>query len=92
MKLVRFVVSDHFTKLKYFFNNTEVMNKPDYIYNMHQKGCRLTIHHHQKILALEDTKRVNLITAEHAENVTVLSCANALRKPFHPGFSSKESS
>jgi hypothetical protein len=41
------------------------MNKPELIYNMDEKGCRLTIYicHHQTALA----KRTHLLATEHAE-------------------------
>ncbi|VVC96867.1 unnamed protein product [Leptidea sinapis] len=41
---------------------------------MDEKGCRLTLHHQQKVFAANRTKRVHLISQEHAENVTVAIC------------------
>ncbi|KAG5874075.1 hypothetical protein JTB14_033424 [Gonioctena quinquepunctata] len=41
-------------------------DKPQSIYNMDEKGCRLTIHHQQTVLALEGSKRVHLVAPKHA--------------------------
>jgi hypothetical protein len=78
MKLNRLIVNDHFTKLKNVMKDTEVMNKPELIYNMDENDYRFTIHHHQTVLARKCEKRVRLIAAEHSENVTIASCANVL--------------
>lgn len=51
---------------------------------MDEKGCRLTIHHQQTVLALKGSKRVHLIAPEHAENVTVVGCGNALGNSIPP--------
>ena len=44
---------------------------------MNEKGCRLTLHHQQQVLAQKGSKRVHLVDAERAENVTLVVCANA---------------
>ncbi|XP_050305584.1 uncharacterized protein LOC126742823 [Anthonomus grandis grandis] len=51
---------------------------------MDEKGCRLTLHHQQLVLAQKGAKRVHLVAREHAENVTVVACANALGHVIPP--------
>jgi hypothetical protein len=84
MKLNRFIVKYHFTKLKDVMNDIEVMSKPERIYNMDDKGCRLTIHHQQTVLARKGAKIVNLIAPEHGENFTTVSCDNASGQTIPP--------
>lgn len=43
-KLNRAVVSDYFEKLQTVLTNLDVQNKPQFIYNMDEKGCRLALH------------------------------------------------
>ncbi|KAF2902342.1 hypothetical protein ILUMI_03843 [Ignelater luminosus] len=57
---------------------TGLRNKAAKIYNMNEKGCRLTLQHQQKVLAAKGAKRVHLIAQEHVENVTIVACANGL--------------
>lgn len=83
-KLNRFIVADYFTKLENVLVNLELMNKPQQIFNMDEKGCRLTIHHQQKVLSRRGVKRVHMIAQEHAENVTVVACGNALGQAIPP--------
>lgn len=83
-KLNRFIVADHFASLGKVMDQMNLKNKPQLIYNMDEKGCRLTIHHQQTVLALKGTKRVHLIAPEHAENVTVVGCGNALGNSVPP--------
>ncbi|KAJ8948410.1 hypothetical protein NQ318_009921 [Aromia moschata] len=59
-------------KLGEVLDTLDFKNKPERIYNMDEKGCRLTIHHQQSVLALKGTKRLHLVAPEHAENVTVV--------------------
>ncbi|CAH4026755.1 unnamed protein product [Pieris brassicae] len=61
-KLNKTVVTDYFNKLKKIMQDNDVMNKPKRIFNIDEKGCRLT------------TKRVYLAAPDHGENVTVVSC------------------
>ncbi|KAK9687118.1 hypothetical protein QE152_g36692 [Popillia japonica] len=53
------------------------MDKHKRIYNVDEKGCRLTLHHQQKVLAKKAAKRVHLVAPEHGENVSMVACANA---------------
>ncbi|CAH2090771.1 unnamed protein product [Euphydryas editha] len=44
---------------------------------MDEKGCRLTLHHPQRVVAAKGTKRVHFVNQEHGENVTVAMCVSA---------------
>ena len=76
-KLNKFIVTDYFDKLKTVINETDVAGKPQLIYNIDEKGCRLTLHHQQQVLAKKGAKRVHIVAPEHAENVTIVTCGNA---------------
>ncbi|KAI4463255.1 dde superfamily endonuclease [Holotrichia oblita] len=45
---------------------------------MDEKGCRLTLHHQQTVIAKKGNNRV------HLENCTIVACANALGNSIHP--------
>lgn len=49
---------------------------------MDEKGCRLTLHHQQTVIAQKGAKRVHMQGSEHGENVTVVGCANAIGYPI----------
>ncbi|KAJ8931988.1 hypothetical protein NQ314_015034 [Rhamnusium bicolor] len=76
-KLNKFIVNDYFEKLKEVLLELDLMNSPERIYNVDEKGCRLSLHHQQSVLARKGAKRVHLVAPEHGENVTIVSCGNA---------------
>ena len=76
-KLNAHIVKDYFDKLKRVMEEYDLFDKPHLIYNMDEKGCRLTLHHQQQVMAQKGEKRIHLVAPEHAENVTLLVCANA---------------
>lgn len=78
MKLNKFIVGDYFEKLQGVMEENSFFNQPRQIFNMDEKGCRLTLHHQQKVLAGRGSKRVHLVAPEHAENVTIVACASAV--------------
>lgn len=43
-KMNPFIVNDYFEKLKEVYTRLELFDKPSNVYNMDEKGCRLTIH------------------------------------------------
>ena len=55
----------------------QLFDKPHFIFNMDEKGCRLTLHHKQQVMAQRGAKRVHLVAPEHAENVSLVVCASA---------------
>lgn len=83
-KLNPFIVKDYFTKLSSIMDQFDLKNSPHKIFNLDEKGCRLTLHHSQSILAAKGSKRVHLISNEHAENVTVVACISASGQTIPP--------
>lgn len=77
-KLNPMIVQDHFQKLGRVMSDMRVKNAPQFIYNLDEKACRLTLHHANPVLAAKGERRVHLIANEHAENVTVVACVSAL--------------
>ena len=77
-QLNRFIVTDYFTKLDTTLEQLNLLTRPDRIYDMDEKGCRLTLHHQQKVVSAKGRKRVHVVAPEHAENVTIVACANAV--------------
>lgn len=83
-KLNHFIVDDYFKTLNDLLERTGLKYKPGNIYNMDEKGCRLMLHHQQRVLAEKGSKRVHLVGSEHGENVTIVACANALGHVIPP--------
>ncbi|CAH1364933.1 unnamed protein product [Tenebrio molitor] len=83
-KLNRYIVEDHFRKLQTVFEDNEIFGKPEKLFNMDEKGCRLNLHKEPKVLAKKGARRVHIIGNEHGENVTVVSCANAMGASIPP--------
>ena len=76
-KLNRFVVNDYFTEMERVQTELQLFDKPERIFNMDEKGCQLSLHHQQKVLAKKGSKRVHLVAPEHGENVTTVACGTA---------------
>ncbi|KAK9679583.1 hypothetical protein QE152_g39876 [Popillia japonica] len=76
-KLNKFVIKYYFDKLKTVLQELDLMDKPESIFNIDEKGCRLTLHHQQAVLAKKGTKRMHLVAPEHGENVSIVAYANA---------------
>ncbi|KAI4464238.1 hypothetical protein MML48_3g00009674 [Holotrichia oblita] len=76
-KLNKFIIKDYFEKLKTVLQELDLMDEPERIYNVDEKGCRLTLHHQQTVLAKKGAKLVHLVAPEHGENVSIVACANA---------------
>ncbi|XP_013200639.2 uncharacterized protein LOC106143167 [Amyelois transitella] len=83
-KLNKVVVADYFAKLKKTMEENDVLNKPERIFNVDEKGCQLNLHKAPQVLAERGTKRVHLVAPEHGENVTVVSCGSALGHAIPP--------
>ena len=60
-KLNPHIVKDYFDKLKAVMEEYELFDKPHCIFNMDEKGCRLTLHHQQQVMAQRGAKRVHLV-------------------------------
>lgn len=76
-KLNKFIVGDYFMKLRQVLTDLDIMDKPERVYNVDEKGCRLSLHHQQTVLAKKGCKRVHLVAPEHGQNVTVVACGSA---------------
>lgn len=60
----------------------DVMDKPERIYNMMKKAAGYI--QQQKVLAKKDARRVHIVGNEHDENITIVSCGNALGAAILP--------
>ncbi|KAJ4439773.1 hypothetical protein ANN_07901 [Periplaneta americana] len=84
MKLNRVIVKDYFDKLEAIMVEHGFMGKPENIYKIDEKECRLTLHHTQEVFATKETKRLHLIAPEHGENVTIVTCCNVVGQAIPP--------
>lgn len=83
-KLNKSIVTKHFETVKKIYDELDITNHPERLYNTDEKGCRLTLHHQQQILAAKGSKRVHFVAQEHAENVTIAMCVNATGNSVPP--------
>ncbi|KAJ2949421.1 hypothetical protein O0L34_g15337 [Tuta absoluta] len=83
-KMNKVVVGDYFNKLRKVLEDNGLLNSPERIFNIDEKGCQLNLHKTPQVLAERGTKRVHMVGHEHAENVTVVSCGNALGQAIPP--------
>lgn len=83
-KLNKFIVNDHFAKLRDLYAELDLHDKPHLIYNLDEKGCQLKLHKAPEVLAQKGVRNVHLIAEEHAENVTIVACGNALGNVIPP--------
>lgn len=74
----------NFETIKKMYNELDISNYSERLYNMDGKDCRLTLHHQQRVLAAKGTKRVHFIAEEHTENVTIAACVNAVGIAISP--------
>jgi hypothetical protein len=64
-KLNQFIVKDYFDKLKELLMRLDIMDKPEWIYNVDEKGCRLCLNIEPKVQGQEGAKRVHSVAHEH---------------------------
>lgn len=83
-KLNKPIVAAHFREVQKLYEELDLLDHPEKIYNMDEKGCRLTLHRQPTVIAQKGAKRVHLQASEHGENVTVVGCANALGNAVPP--------
>ena len=83
-KLNKYIVNDYFQKLSDIYQEMDIHQNPQNLFNMDEKGCRLTIHHQQQVIGQKGTKRIHMVAHEHAENVTIAGCCNALGNTIPP--------
>ena len=60
-KFNRFIVSDYFNKFEATLEELNLLTRPDIIYNMDEKGFRLTLHHEQKVVTAKGRKHQNTL-------------------------------
>lgn len=77
------IVNQHFNEYKKIYEEL-IRESPGRLYNMDEKGCRLTIHNQPVVLAEKGAKNVPLVAPEHAENVTIAMCVNAVGTAIPP--------
>ena len=53
-KLNKFIVNDHFEKLKKLVTENNLLKFPEKIFNMDEKGCRLQLHKDPEVFGKED--------------------------------------
>lgn len=83
-KLNKFIVNDHFEKLRNLYEELDLHNNPQLVYNLDEKGCQLKLHKSPEVLAEKGVRNVHMISEEHAENVTIVACGNALGNVVPP--------
>ncbi|KAJ8896215.1 hypothetical protein PR048_001558 [Dryococelus australis] len=77
MILNRFIVTDHTDKLKKTPLDNNLMDLPEKIYNVDEKGCRLQLHKEPTVFAKKGVKRVHHVAKEHGVSISVVACGNA---------------
>uniref|UniRef100_A0A2A4K7W9 HTH CENPB-type domain-containing protein n=2 Tax=Heliothis virescens TaxID=7102 RepID=A0A2A4K7W9_HELVI len=77
-KLNKPIVQQHFQSIRKLYDELDILRHPERLYNMDEKGCRITVHKQHTVLAEKGSRRVHLIAPEHAENVTIAMCVNAI--------------
>lgn len=83
-KLNKSIVQQHFQEVKKLYDELDIPSHPERLYNIDEKGCRLTIHNQQKVLAEKGNRRVHMVAQEHAENVTIAACVSAAGNVIPP--------
>jgi hypothetical protein len=71
-------------KLREVMLDLHMMQKPQLIFNIDEKGCRLSLHKTQMAPAQTDSKRTHLVGPAHGENVTIVSCGKVLGQVTPP--------
>lgn len=77
-KMNKPIVKHHFEEVKKLYEELDIIAHPERLYNMDEKGCRITVHKQTVVLAEKGNTRVHLVAPEHAENVTIAMCVNAV--------------
>lgn len=83
-KLNKPIVEDHLKKVRELYDELSIDQHPERVYNVDEKGCRLTVHKQQQVLAEKGSRRVHLIAQEHTESVTITACLNATGNAIPP--------
>ncbi|RVE42658.1 hypothetical protein evm_012687 [Chilo suppressalis] len=68
------IVKHNFEELKKLYEALDIIAHPERLYNMHEKGCRIAFHKQNVVLA----EKEKVVAPEHADNVTIAMCINAV--------------
>ncbi|CAH2016609.1 unnamed protein product [Acanthoscelides obtectus] len=68
-KLNKVIVDDHFAKIIKLYDQLDLKNHPERIYNIDEKGCRLTVYHQQTVLAQKGAKGGKRLHPELNDNL-----------------------
>lgn len=63
-KLNKAIVSKHFQKVEKLYKEQELHYHSERIYNMDEKGCRLSVHNQQIVVAPEGARKVHTHACE----------------------------
>ncbi|KAJ8896305.1 hypothetical protein PR048_001649 [Dryococelus australis] len=77
-KLNCYIVKDYFAKLRDVMLEWDVADKSNLIYNVGEKGCKLTLHRQQQVFARKGVKR------PRSMQVIVLTCGNVMGQFVSP--------
>ncbi|KAG5883365.1 hypothetical protein JTB14_000030 [Gonioctena quinquepunctata] len=80
----RYTIDNYLKKLKDVMTEIGIIDKPQCIFNLVESGCQLNLHKEHTVFAKKVAKRIHLLSEEHAQNVTVVSCGNALDQAIPP--------
>ena len=70
--------------MKKLYEELDIIAHPECLYNVDEKGCCITAHKQNVVLAEKGNIRVHLVAPEHAENVTIAMCVNAVGNAIPP--------
>lgn len=65
-------------EVKKFYDELNIIAHPGRLYNMDENGCRNTVYKPNVVFAEKKNIRVQLVAPEHAENVIIAMCVNAV--------------
>lgn len=68
-KLNPVIVNDYFEKLKSLLLELDIIDEPQTIFNMDEKGIGLCLHRSPLVLAQKGTKRIHYRGKEHGEKM-----------------------
>ena len=61
-----------------------VMQKPECIYNVNEKGCTYCLHRETYVYTHKGSKNFHIVSKEQGESLTIVLCANTLENVIPP--------
>lgn len=83
-KLNRIFINNYFNKLETVMMELNVLDKPQRLYNVDEKGSRLRLQKQPYVYAQRGTKYAHTVRPEYRESVTIGSCRNAIGYTIPP--------